>query len=154
MARVAADNGGVLVNYRKILARNVAGLMEATPALGSRGKLARKCSTATRKIGASTIGHILEEDGPQTRLDTIVAVADAFKVAPWMLLMPHFDPRSRDVRDAPSPEVIELAQRIAGLTPAKLELLLEIFGGEGAEDQLAISPAPMTAQQPRARYRK
>jgi len=153
MAQSPADNVGVLLNYRKILARNVAGLMKTTPALSSGGKLARKCSTDARKIGASTIRHMLNEDGPQARLDTIVAVADAFKIAPWMLLMPDFDPKSRNLREPPSPEVIELAQRIAGLTPARLELLLDIFRGYGAPDQLAFSQSP-TVQQPKPRYGK
>jgi len=150
MAQPPFYDVGVLPNYRKVLARNVAGLMEATPALGSRAKLAKRCSTATRKLGASTIGHLLnEENGPQPQLDTIVAVAEAFKIAPWFLLMPDFDPKNKNLREAPSPAVIELAQRIAGLPQERLELLLDIFGGEGVDDRMA-----MTVQQPRSRYRK
>ncbi len=123
--------------YRKILADNVAELMRATPELNSHAKVAAKATMwaiKSRKIGARTIGHLLDyERGPQPQLDTIVAVAKAFKVEPWMLLRDDFDAATGTVREA-DPEVLDLAGKIAHLEDDKRKLLMEIFASEGAPD--------------------
>jgi len=125
------------LNYRKILAHNVKALMDATPDLKSHAKLAKSCSTPTRKIGARTIGHLLNyEDGVQPQLDTIVAVAEAFKLPPWLLLTPDFDVPSRGGLDLPAPEVIELARRITSLTSDQRDGLVQLFGEAVTDDDL------------------
>lgn len=94
--------------------------MRANPALSSHAKLAQRCSTPTRKIGARTIGHLLNaDDGPQPQLDTIVAVAEAFKLPPWMLLHPEFDASTRRI-DELDAEVIDIARRISVMSKGHL----------------------------------
>lgn len=126
-------------NYRKILAENIVALQAANPELGSHAKLAKQCSTATRKIGARTIGHLLNwKDGPQPQLDTIVAVAEAFKLPPWLLLTEDFDAITEKGGLPPEPEVLELARRIASLQSDRRELLLEIFEPPGVPDKATV----------------
>jgi len=111
-------------NYRKILANNVAALMARTPALNSQRKIAKACFAPRRQIGARTIGHLLntEPDAPQPQLDTIVAVAEAFRVPPWALLSPDFDAESKTVGELP-PEFLEFARRLY----AQRDIVMDIF---------------------------
>lgn len=148
MAQACLYHGSMRINYRRVLAQSVKALMNATPALSSHAKLAKKCSTPTRKIGARTIGHLLDEDGPQPQLDTLVAVAEAFKVELWLLFLPEFDAKNPDS----TREMFELARRIAGLPRERQALLMEIFG----EDVTDPDPRPPanTLQSPRAPYKK
>lgn len=95
--------------------------------LNSHEKLAKACTTATRRIGSSTIGHLLNATGPQPRLDTIVAVAEAFKLSPWQLLHPDFDPVRKTASGVSSPELISIARRIEIMQEPQRELLLSIF---------------------------
>lgn len=75
------NNGGVTdEELRRVLARNVRERMEKNPALGSYPKLG-----AASGLGKSTIGHVLACDGAAT-LDTIAALARAFRCQPWELL--------------------------------------------------------------------
>jgi hypothetical protein len=103
------------MNFKHILAKNIRGLMALNPSLNSHAKLAAKCRELydLRKIGATTIGHLLDnKDTRQPQLDTIVAIARAFKVTPWMLLSPDFDPAHRTIADLPPADVLELARRL------------------------------------------
>jgi hypothetical protein len=113
MAATLTQHGRVQrANWRKILAEKVREMMRANPNLGSHAKLAVAASRhSTRKIGASTIRHLLNhDDGPQPQLDTIVAVADAFKVQPWQLLVPNDAPTG-----AAEPEARYLAKDEAAI---------------------------------------
>jgi hypothetical protein len=117
----------VASQYRRLLATNVAELMRLNPELDSWAKLAKKCSTPTRKLGASTIGHLLNaDDGPQPQLDTVVAVAEAFKVAPWMLLHPEFDAATKSIGELDA-AVLEIARRISGMPKESQHAVLELF---------------------------
>lgn len=128
LAHRATYHRGLPNQYRRLLARNVADLMRVTPELGSHAKLAMRCSTPTRKIGASTIRHLLNaDDGPQPQLDTIVAVAEAFKVPTWMLLHPEFDAGKRSVGGEMDSEVVDLARKIAVLSQDTQRTLMEVF---------------------------
>jgi hypothetical protein len=136
------------MNYRQILARNVAALMKRNELMDSHAKLARYCSTPTRKIGARTIGHLVSADSQvNPKIDTIVAVAEAFKIAPWLLLTPDFDPARKGRGDLPPPEIIELAKRILTISAPERELLMTIFSKSEARD-LVNARAPSTVEQP------
>lgn len=135
-------------NYRRVVAENVAALKLATPSLKSDAKLAAMCSTATRKIGSRTISHLTNPEGPQPQLDTMVAVAEAFRLPPWLLLMPDFDAKLKGVPDMPAPEIIELARRIAALDPARRELLMQIFGDAVTDEELHANGYKAPAQAP------
>lgn len=160
LARSCAYHGPVAANYRKILATNVANLMRLTPELKSHAKLAAKCRTLSgrRKIGPRTIGHLLDaENGPQPQLDTILAVAEAFKVPPYMLLRPDFDAETRTTNTARfTGEVLEIAQSIADMSEEKRALLLEIFATEATPAGPARTPSkpPATHElhEPRRQY--
>lgn len=126
MARWRAYDGPVTLNYRKILAENVAALRNRNPELGSARKIAKACPVyGKRRIGPRTITHLLETGpaAPQPQLDTIVAVAEVFRVAPWMLMHPDFDADKRTVGDLPAPEIIALARRLASIGKDALQLL-------------------------------
>lgn len=147
-----------LMNYRKLLAENVQSLMDRTPQLKSRAKLARKCTTPTRKIGASTIGHLLDPDGPNPQLDTIVAIAEAFKLEPWVLLTQDFDPETMTGGTLPPKEDLELARRISALDPKKRELLLDIFSDPVSDEEMESAGwragARSSIHEPPAPYKK
>jgi hypothetical protein len=99
-----------VTDYKKILAKNVLSLMGRSATLNSHRKLASHCSIGNRKVAPRTIGHLLDPDETrQPQLDTIVAIARAFKVPPWALLSPDFDPVTGNVRELPPPEILDLA---------------------------------------------
>jgi hypothetical protein len=123
MAQRCAYDSSMRLNYRKILADNVNALKDASQDLTSGAKIAAKCpKVGVRKIGKRTIDHLLETDGPQPQLDTIVGVAEAFQTKPWLLLMPDFDAKSKTV------PMIELAQLIIDLLSKRPDLLSKISG--------------------------
>jgi len=127
-------------NSRKILAGNVAALMNVRPDLSSHAKLAKQCSTATRKIGARTIGHVLNaKDGPQPQLDTIVAIADAFRVPAWLLLTPDFDPKGKTGGAPPPADALELAYLFTEVPVERRELLLGIFRKESSTSETTLA---------------
>lgn len=136
LARPLRYHSPVSLNYRKILAGNIAALQNVRPDLKSHAKLAKQCSTATRKIGARTIGHVLNaKDGPQPQLDTIVAIADAFRVPAWLLLTPDFDPKGKTGGALPPADALELAYLLTEMPAERRELLLGLFRKEGATNQ-------------------
>lgn len=118
------------MDIRKILARNVSALMRRSTDLKTPRKLAPHCSTATRKIGARTIAHLLKAEGSYPQIDTIAAIADAFKVPTWMLLYPNFDPDNNPPEGRLPPEVIALAQRIM----ENREVITDVFGADPISD--------------------
>ena len=137
------------MNYRKILADNVRALKARYPELRSNAKIARRCKSGNRKIGASTIAHLIDDEaGVWPKLDTIIAVAEAFKVTPpWLLLTPNFDPDKKTSGDMPSPEIIQLALRILTIPRPEQALLMRIFSQSVPEEAIGEMRAPITIQQ-------
>ncbi len=118
------------MNYRKILAKNTAGLKANDQELNSNAKIAARCSTPTRKVAATAIGYMMDSNSAiNPKLDTIVAFAEVFKVRPADLLDPDFDPKSRKKakEGEPTLEELALARRIAALPEERRELLMDIF---------------------------
>jgi transcriptional regulator with XRE-family HTH domain len=116
------------MNYREILARNVKALKDRDPALNSNAKIAKHCSTPTRRVSKGAIGYLLNpKSGVNPKVDTIIAVAQVFKVPPWLLLSPNFDSSVKAEAELPDPAIIELARKIADLPQQKRELLMDIF---------------------------
>lgn len=83
---------------RDLLAANLARHMEETPALDSPEKLSPRCfwPAGTKKgkpVAPRTIRYVLETESktdkptPSPSLDLIVALAAAFKVQPWEMLV-------------------------------------------------------------------
>jgi transcriptional regulator with XRE-family HTH domain len=92
---------------RGALARNLATIMDRSPAFDSQPKIAAKS-----KIGQSTIGRILRAEVPVT-LDNLEALAKGLTLEPWQLLVPGLDPsRPPKLGEASLPtderEVLEL----------------------------------------------
>lgn len=119
------------MDTRSVLARNVKALMQRRDELKTPRKLAPRCSTATRNIGARTIAHLVDlKSSVQPQLDTIVAIAEAFKVPPWMLLTPDFDPEKLTGGAWPSERTMELARYMEAknLTNDELNALIKVFG--------------------------
>lgn len=139
--------------YRETLAKNVQGLMDHSPVLRTHKALAKKCSTPNRKIGARTIGHVVDGDGPQTRLDTIVAIAEAFGVTPMALLSPYFDPATKTEPNIPPPDVLDLAKAITELPTERQQLLFDIFKRDPIATPVPSGiPLPNTVHEPGRRY--
>lgn len=106
--------------------------MAKHPDLDNPRKLAARCSTTDRKIGHNTIERMLSPDKTevQPRLDTLVAVAKAFRLTVDQLLSAALDPEAPNT-SAPPPEVIELARRIWSNRGA----LLSVLGPDAVSDQ-------------------
>ena len=74
-----------------VLSTNLKALMQASEDLRSQAALGKKCG-----IDQRTVGRILnEEHSPQ--LKQIEAIANAFGLLPWQLLVPDLDPKNPPV---------------------------------------------------------
>ena len=120
------------MDARQILARNIRGLMAHHPELDSARKLALRCSTSTRKIGHNTIERMISPDKSdvQPRLDTIVAVAQAFRLTADQLLSAALDPENPQ-DSVPPASIIDLARRLW----SNREVLLGVLGPDAVSDQ-------------------
>lgn len=74
--------------YREVLADNLERLMKDRPELDSSPKLKKKT-----KISDGTINRLRRKETGAT-IDTIDAIASAYGLYPWQLLVPGFDPKS------------------------------------------------------------
>jgi DNA-binding Xre family transcriptional regulator len=74
------------VSLQETLGKNLAALMRRTPALSSPKKLAARIGTSK-----STVERI-REGAVACQLDTLQAIAKAFELQPWQLLVPGLDP--------------------------------------------------------------
>ncbi len=140
-----------VMNYKTILARNVQALMDRNKALNSHAKIAKQCRRTARKISARTIGYLLDaNDERQPKLDTIVAVGEAFKVMPWLLLMPDFDPDHPASGLIPSEKALEIARLIDARKPtdAQWEVYRSLFVKAVPDERLEDLRAPMGIEQP------
>lgn len=70
----------------RALAENLRALMNATPDLNSQPKVGKRS-----KIDQRTVGRILNCENSPT-LKQIDALAEAFGLLPWQLLVPNLDP--------------------------------------------------------------
>lgn len=73
-----------------VLAVNLKALMAAHPELGSNPKLGKKTG-----LGASGISRLV--NGHNASLKTVDALAEAFGLHAWQLLVPHLDPKNPPV---------------------------------------------------------
>jgi transcriptional regulator with XRE-family HTH domain len=144
------------MNLRQIVARNVKALMDANPLLGSHAKLAARCSTPTRRIGARTIGHLLNPQSTvQPQLDTVNAIAEAFRVPAWMLLRADFDEiLKRPLADVLTAEQIEVARRLSEVDRPHLDMLLALVSRPAPTPATTPPPAPGTLRPPAAAPRR
>lgn len=139
----------IQMNYKEILAKNVTALMDRDEVLNSHAKIAKRCKRTSREISARAIGYMLDTaDDRQPKLDTIVAVAEAFKVAPWLLLTPDFDPDKKTGGDLPPPEVIRLALRIHTMPEPERILLMKIFSKDATDERTESARSSMMVRQP------
>lgn len=143
-----------MLNHKQILVKNVRGLM-ALSDINSNAKIAKKCKAAGHSVGSRTIGHLMTEGDPQSpTLATIVGIAAAYNVQPWMLLSPDFDPVERATGAMPPPECIALARRLME-NPQALTWLKTIFGPAAADNTIpknGVHSTP-TLQQPEPTYK-
>jgi transcriptional regulator with XRE-family HTH domain len=73
-------------NAEQVLATNLNALMASDHSLNTVEKLAKRSG-----VGTGTIDRLRRAEA-SARLYTIVAIAVAFKIEPWQLLVPGFDP--------------------------------------------------------------
>lgn len=76
---------------RDVLSANLMALMEATRALDTQQKVADAAG-----VGQTTISRMSRGDG-STRIASIEAVASAFGLESWQLLVPGLDPKNQPV---------------------------------------------------------
>lgn len=101
-----------MLNYKNILSRNVASLM-AQSDYTSAAKLAERCRHVGHPIGKRTIGHLLDpNDAHSPTLETIVAIAAAFRISPHLLLDSRFEATPRAPAPAATPDVLQLAAHL------------------------------------------
>lgn len=99
-----------------ILAKNLAALMRANPELHTQQAVAAATKRAGQAIDQKTVSRILKAE-VSVQIDTVQAIALAFGVEPYQLLIPGLDARNPQVLRALSPEeenlyrALELARR-------------------------------------------
>ncbi len=71
---------------REVIAKNLFHLMESAPHLNSQPKVAARSG-----LGQTSIGRILRTEAGAT-VDSLDAIAKAFGIEPWHLLVPNLDP--------------------------------------------------------------
>lgn len=121
-----------IMNLKEILAKNVNALMARNEALNSNAKLAKHCKRLIKNVSPRAIGYLRDtRDSRQPKLDTIEAVAHAFKISPWMLLTPDFDAHTKTGGKLPPPEIIALAERIH----ANRDTMMEVFRTDAVTDE-------------------
>lgn len=75
---------------RQILRRNVQALLDSGIGPTSQMALGKKPGTG----GQPTIGRIVSDQGENTKLETIAAIADAYGLEAWQLLVAGMDPKN------------------------------------------------------------
>lgn len=90
---------------RKVLSQNIAALQEKHPHLATSPTLARKAQVGQRTaLRAMNGSHA-------TTIDTVHAIARAFGVEAWQLLLPGFGGPEQPKATAPHPDVVAPAPR-------------------------------------------
>ena len=91
-----------------ILAKNIEALMQASCDLRTQAKLGKAAG-----IDQRTVGRILKAEHSPS-MDKVQAIADAFGIMPWQLLVPDLDPKNLPACDLTSVEV-ELYKKLRSL---------------------------------------
>jgi hypothetical protein len=123
------------IDYRQLVASNVRKLKLANPHLSSNQKIAeaaKRLTHGTVKVGARTIGHVTNGEGPSPSLDTLAAIAAAFRIDVPTLLSPDLDPTEHAHEDVRRVE--ELAEALRTLTPELRALLDSILRPDPVKD--------------------
>lgn len=96
---------------RQILRDNVTALLKSGIGPDSQLSLGAKAGTG----GQATIGRIVREEGENTKLETIAAIAKAYGLEAWQLLVAGMDPKNPPVLTPVSKEEKELWARLRQL---------------------------------------
>lgn len=112
-----------------VLAANLTRLQEEQKdELGSQPKIAAKTARIGKRIGQRTVGRALKGE-VSTTIGSLEALAAAFGVEPWQLLVPPPEPEAKptaeDIR-----KVEEVKGVFASLTPAQRELFVHTEEGK------------------------
>jgi transcriptional regulator with XRE-family HTH domain len=101
---------------RKTLRTNLQALMDYKHGPRTQSALHRKS-----KVAQATIGRILRDSGENARIETDEALAKAYGLDAWQLMVPGMDPANPPVLRSASKEEAELYDRLrdAGLEIVK-----------------------------------
>jgi transcriptional regulator with XRE-family HTH domain len=94
-----------------ILAKNLDALMRARPLLNTQQAVADATKRAGQPIDQKTVSRILNAE-VSVQLDTVQAIAAAFDVEPYQLLVPDFDPANPQLPRILSPAEERLLQAL------------------------------------------
>lgn len=124
------------MDTKAILAKNIKALMHRHKEWKKPRQLAPHCRIGKREVGWRTIERVVNPSPSADadwwpQIDTIQAIADAFKVPIWMLFTPDFDPEHKTGGALPPPEVIALAERIL----ANRDAMQDVFGTTPISDE-------------------
>lgn len=100
-------------NLSKIIAGNLAALMDSREDLNTIAKVA-----AAARVGVATVHRVRRAEGA-CATDTLEAIARAFDLDAWQLLIPSIDPRNPPALRAMNASEAELYQRLKALIAAK-----------------------------------
>lgn len=78
---------------REILRQNVAALLKSGIGPKSQMALGKKPGTG----GQPTIGRIVRDTGENTKIETVAAIAEAYGLEAWQLLVAGMDPKNPPV---------------------------------------------------------
>lgn len=87
----------------RILAANLGALMAAHPELRTQAAVAAATRKAGLKIDQKTVSRILKADHA-VQIDTLQAIAAAFGIEPYQLLVPGLNPTNPQVLRVLSPQ--------------------------------------------------
>ena len=104
--RVPDDEVSTASDTAKVLGANLRALMGSQPELSSNPKLAEKT-----KLGTGTISR-LKNGQVDATVSTLEALAKAFDMAPWQLLVPNLDPSNRPTLQPVSEQERRLYERL------------------------------------------
>lgn len=141
----------MVIDYRQLVARNLRALKAAHPRLSSNQRIAdeaKRLSHGSVAVGARTIGHVTNGDGPSPSLDTLAAIALAFRIDVPTLLSPDLDPALHTQEDVRMVE--ELAEQLRTLTAAQRALLDKINSSTPVpDDDVRLIPFNAAGKKPR-----
>lgn len=103
----STDEESIATPSAKVLGANLSALMKRHATLNSNPTVAKKTG-----MSASTI-HRMRHGQVDATLRTLEKLAVAFKVQPWELLNPAFDPTKRPVAKPVSDKVLQLIAEVA-----------------------------------------
>ena len=139
------------IDYRQLVASNVRALKRANPHLASNQKIADEAARLSQgavSLGARTIGHVTNGEGPSPSIDTLAAIALAFRIDLPTLLSADLDPVIHSTED--QRRVEQLAEMLRDLTPAQRALLDKINTKQPVQDDdVRLIPFNAAGKRPR-----